>query len=142
MDKKIYYSIVSSVRFSRNEENRRLIEEYIQKGETHFLTREDDYGDCFEVDFEKIIPEDENENWILETVIDFAKKYKITEFELWKKHEGESTYNKGFGIAIEGFMENPIVKFKEVYSGSLVDWNLSRNKGKQTYEKIYFKLSL
>ncbi|OWT48573.1 DUF5514 family protein [Bacillus sp. K2I17] len=142
MDKKIYYSIVSSVRFSRNEENRRLIEEYIQKGETHFLTREDDYGDCFEVDFEKIIPEDENENWILETVIDFAKKYKITEFELWKKHEGETTYNKGFGIAIEGFMESPIVKFKEVYSGSLEDWNLSWNKGKQTYEKIYFKLAL
>ncbi|EJR50158.1 hypothetical protein IIO_06471 [Bacillus cereus VD115] len=142
MDKKIYYSIVSSVRFSRNAESRRLIEEYIQKGETHFLTREDDYGNCFEVDFEKVITEEKNENWLLETIIDFAKKYKITEFELWKKHEGETTYNKGFGIAIEGFMENPIVKFKEVYSGSSEDWNLSWNKGKQSYEKIYFKLAL
>ncbi|WP_309411805.1 DUF5514 family protein [Bacillus cereus] len=142
MSNKVYYSIVSSVRFSRNEENRRLIEEYIQKGETHFLTREDDYSDCFEVDFEKVITEEKNENWLLETIIDFAKKYKITEFELWKKHEGEITYSKGFGIVIEGFMENPIVKFKEVYSGSLEDWNLSWNKGKQTYEKIYFKLSL
>lgn len=142
MSEKNYYSIVSSVRFSRNEENRRLIEEYIQKGEVHFLTREDDYGDCFEVDFEKVITEEVNEDWILETVIDFVKKYKITEFELWKKHERESTYNKGFGISIEGFMENPIVKFKEVYSGSLEDWNLSWSKGKQTYEKIYFKLAL
>ncbi|HDR6259358.1 TPA: DUF5514 family protein [Bacillus cereus] len=139
---KIFYSIVSSVRFSRNEENRRLIEEYIQKGEMHFLIREDDYGNCFEVDFEKVIAEERDENWLLETIIDFAKKYKITEFELWKKHEGETTYNKGFGIAIEGFMENPIVKLKEVYSGSLEDWNLSWNKGKQTYEKIYFKLAL
>ncbi|WP_406904368.1 DUF5514 family protein [Bacillus cereus] len=142
MAKKIYYSIVSSVRFSRNEENRRLIEEYIQKGEMHFLIREDDYGNCFEVDFEKVIAEEKDENWLLETIIDFAKKYKITEFELWKKHEGETTYNKGFGITIEGFMENPIVKLKEVYSGSLEDWNLSWNKGKQTYEKIYFKLAL
>ncbi|MCU4771058.1 DUF5514 family protein [Bacillus toyonensis] len=142
MDKKIYYSIVSSVRFSRNEENRRLIEEYIQKGETHFLTREDDYGNCFEVDFEKEVPVTVNENWILEMAIDFAKKYKITEFELWKKHKDDSTYDKGFGIVIEGSMDNPIIKFKEVYSGSLEDWNLSWNKGKQTYEKIYFKLAL
>jgi hypothetical protein len=44
MKEKTYYSIVSSVRFSRNEENRRLIEEYIKKGENHFLTREDDVG--------------------------------------------------------------------------------------------------
>ncbi|MED2067469.1 DUF5514 family protein, partial [Bacillus thuringiensis] len=108
----------------------------------HFLTREDDYGDCFEVDFEKAITEEVNEDWILETVIDFAKKYKITEFELWKKHEDESTYNKGFGIAIEGFMKNPIIKYKEAYSGSLEDWNLSWKKGRQTYEKIYFKLAL
>ncbi|MEB9625633.1 DUF5514 family protein, partial [Bacillus cereus] len=69
MSNKIYYSIVSSVRFSRNEENRGLIEKYIQKGETHFLTREDDYGDCFEVDFERAITEEVNEDWILETVI-------------------------------------------------------------------------
>lgn len=139
---KVYYSIVSTVRFSRNEENRRRIEEYIQKGETHFLTREDDYGACFEVDFEKVITEEINENWILETVIDFAKKYKITEFELWKKHESDSTYDKGFGIAIEGSMENPIIKFKEVYAGSLDDWSLSWNKGKKSYERIYFKLAL
>lgn len=142
MSNKVYYSIVSSTRFSRNEENRTIIEESIKKGENHFLIRNDDYGECFEVDFEKQITEEENENWILETVIDLAKKYKITEFELWKKHENESTYNKGFGIAIEGFMENPIIKFKEVYSGSLEDWNLSWKKGKQTYEKIYFKLAL
>lgn len=142
MDQKVYYSIVSTVRFSRNEENKRIIEEYIQKGETHFLTREDDYGDCFEVDFEKAITEEVNEAWILETVIDFAKKYKITEFELWKKHEGEPTYDKGFGIVIVGSMDNPILKFKEVYSGSLEDWNITWGKGKQTYEKIYFKLAL
>ncbi|WP_413565434.1 DUF5514 family protein [Bacillus sp. 3P20] len=142
MNSKVYYSIVSTVRFSRNEENRRRIEEYIQKGETHFLTREDDYGDCFEVDFEKEVPVTVNENWILEMAIDFAKKYKITEFELWKKYKDDSTYDKGFGIVIEGSMDNPIIKFKEVYSGSLADWNLSWNKGKQTYEKIYFKLAL
>ncbi|HFJ9306745.1 TPA: DUF5514 family protein [Bacillus cereus] len=142
MNSKVYYSIVSTVRFSRNEENRRLIEEYIQKGETHFITREDDYGDCFEVDLVKEMAEEVTENWILETVIDFAKKYKITEFELWKKHEGISTYDKGFGIVIEGSMDNPIIKFKEVYSGSLEDWDLSWSKGKQTYEKIYFKLAL
>ncbi|WP_309260498.1 DUF5514 family protein [Bacillus cereus] len=142
MNSKVCYSIVSTVRFSRNEENRRLIEEYIQKGETHFLTREDDYGDCFEVDFEKEVPVTVNENWILEMAIDFAKKYKITEFELWKKHKDDSNYDKGFGIVIEGSMDNPIIKFKEVYSGSLEDWNLSWNKGKQTYEKIYFKLAL
>lgn len=142
MGNKGYYSIVSSVRFSRNEENRRLIEEYIQKGETHFLTREDDYGDCFVVDFEKEITEEVNENWILETVINFAKKYKITEFELWKKDIADSVYDKGFGITIEGSMENPIIKFKEVYSGLLEDWKLSWSKGKQTYEKVYFKLAL
>ncbi|TXR91720.1 hypothetical protein DN390_28805 [Bacillus sp. SH7-1] len=142
MNSKVYYSIVSTVRFSRNEENRRLIEEYIQKGETHFITREDDYGDCFEVDLVKEMAEEVTENWMLETVIDFAKKYKITEFELWKKHEGVSTYDKGFGIVIEGSMDNPIIKFKEVYSGSLEDWDLSWSKGKQTYEKIYFKLAL
>ncbi|TKI79817.1 DUF5514 family protein [Bacillus mycoides] len=142
MNRKVYYSIVSSVRFSRNEENRRLIEEYIKKGENDFLTREDDYGDCFEIDFKKAITEEVSENWILETVIGFAKKYKITEFELWKKHEDDSTYDKGFGIAIEGSMDNPIIKFKEVYSGSLEDWNLSWSKGKQTYERIYFKLAL
>ncbi|QWG93266.1 DUF5514 family protein [Bacillus toyonensis] len=142
MKGKVFYSIVSTVRFSRNEENRRIIEEYIQKGETHFLTREDDYGDCFEVDLEKITNEEVNENWILETVIDFAKKYKITEFELWKKHESDSTYDKGFGIVIVGSMDNPILKFKEVYSGSLEDWNITWGKGKQSYEKIYFKLAL
>ncbi|AJI09054.1 DUF5514 family protein [Bacillus cereus] len=142
MEMKTYYSIVSTVRFSRNEENRRLIEEYIKKGETHFLTREDDYGECFEVDLVKEMAEEVTENWLLEMVIGFAKKYKITEFELWKKHKEDSTYDKGFGIVIEGSMENPIIKFKEVYSGSLEDWNLSWNKGKQTYEKIYFKLAL
>lgn len=142
VSRKIYYSIVSTVRFSRNEENRRLIEEYIQKGETHFITREDDYGDCFEVDLVKEMAEEVTENWLLETVIDFAKKYKITEFELWKKHEGVSTYDKGFGIVIEGSIDNPIIKFKEVYSGSLEDWDLTWSKGKQTYEKIYFKLAL
>ncbi|PFR45244.1 hypothetical protein COK29_31435, partial [Bacillus cereus] len=36
MDSKIYYSIVSSIRFSRNEENRRIIEEHIKKGEPNF----------------------------------------------------------------------------------------------------------
>lgn len=142
MNSKVYYSIVSTVRFSRNEENRRLIEEYIQKGETYFITREDDYGDCFEVDLVKEMAEEVTENWILETVIDFAKKYKITEFELWKKHEGVSIYDKGFGIVIEGSMDNPIIKFKEFYSGSLEDWDLSWSKGRQTYEKIYFKLTL
>jgi hypothetical protein len=142
MEMKTYYSIVSTVRFSRNEENRRLIEEYIKKGETHFLTREDDYGECFEVDLVKEMAKEATENWLLEMVIDFAKKYKITEFELWKKHKEDSTYDKGFGIVIEGSMDNPIIKFKEVYSGSLEDWNLSWNKGKQTYEKIYFKLAL
>lgn len=142
MDRKIYYSIVSSVRFSRNEENRRLIGEYIQKGETHFLTRDDDYGDCFEVDLEKEIDVEISENWLLEMVINFAKKYKITEFEIWKKYEDDSAYDKGFGIVIEGSMDNPIIKFKEVYSGPLEDWNLSWSKGKQTYEKIYFKLAL
>ncbi|MEB9507587.1 DUF5514 family protein [Bacillus anthracis] len=142
MNNKVYYSIVSTVRFSRNEENRRLIEEYIKKGETHFLTREDDYGDCFEVDLVKEMAEEVTENWLLEMVIDFAKKYKITEFELWKKHEEDSTYDKGFGIVIEGSMDNPIIKFREVYSGSLEDWALSWNKGKQSYEKIYFKLAL
>ncbi|MGE7869336.1 DUF5514 family protein [Bacillus paramycoides] len=142
MEKKFYYSIVSSVRFSRNEENRRLIEENIQKGEMYFLTREDDYGDCFEVDFEKEIAVEVSENWLLETVIDFARKYKITEFELWKKHEGDSTYDKGFGIVIEGSMDNPIIKFKEIYSGSLDDWNLSWIKGERTYEKLYVKQAL
>lgn len=39
-------------------------------------------------------------------------------------------------------MENPIVKLKEVYSGSLEDWNLSWSKGKKIYEKVYFKLAL
>lgn len=142
LEKKVYYSIVSSVRFSRNEENRTIIEENIKKGENYFLIRKDDYCECFEVDFEKQITEEENENWLLETVIDFAKKYKITEFELWKKHEGDSTYDKGFGIVIVGSMDNPILKFKEVYSGSLEDWNITWGKGKQNYEKIYFKLSL
>lgn len=142
VEKKVYYSIVSSTRFSRNEENRSIIEESIKKGENHFLIRNDDYGECFEVDFEKNITEEENENWILEAVIDFAKKYRITEFELWKKHEGDPTYDKGFGIVIEGSMENPILKFKEVYSGSLDDWNITWGKGKQIYEKIYFKLAL
>ncbi|HFR4221484.1 DUF5514 family protein [Bacillus sp. A260] len=142
MEKKVYYSIVSSTRFSRNEQNRTIIEENIKKGENHFLIRNDDYGECFEVDFEKNMTEEENENWILETVIDFAKKYRITEFELWKKQEGDPTYDKGFGIVIEGSMENPILKFKEVYSGSLDDWNITWGKGKQTYEKIYFKLAL
>lgn len=142
MEMKTYYSIVSTVRFSRNEENRRLIEEYIKKGETHFLTREDDYGDCFEVDLVKEMAEEVTENWLLETVIDFAKKYNITEFELWKKHKEDSTYDKGFGIVIEGSMDNPIIKFKEVYSGSLEDWNLSWSKGKKIYEKVYFKLAL
>lgn len=102
MDKKIYYSIVSSVRFSRNEENRRLIEEYIQKSETHFLTREDDYGDCFEVDLTKEMAEEETENWLLETVIDFAKKYKITEFELWKKHESDLLITKVLESQLRG----------------------------------------
>ncbi|PEF45142.1 hypothetical protein CON22_17815 [Bacillus cereus] len=142
MNNKVYYSIVSSVRFSRNEENRRLIEGYIRKGEPHFLTREDDYGDCFEVDFERVITEEVNENWILETTIDIAKKYKITEFELWKKHEGDSTYDIGFGIVIEGVMENPIVKFKETYSGSLDDWDLTWIKGERIYKKIYVKQEL
>lgn len=142
VEKKVYYSIVSSTRFSRIEENRTIIEENIKKGENHFLIRNDDYGECFEVDFEKNMTEEENENSILETVIDFAKKYRITEFELWKKQEGDPTYDKGFGIVIEGSMENPILKFKEVYSGSLDDWNITWGKGKQTYEKIYFKLAL
>lgn len=142
VEKKVCYSIVSSTRFSRNEENRSIIEENIKKGENHFLIRNDDYGECFEVDFEKPISEEENENWILEAVIDFAERYKITEFELWKKHEDDSTYDKGFGIVIVGSMDNPILKFKEVYSGSLEDWNITWGKGKQTYEKIYFKLAL
>ncbi|WP_324254001.1 DUF5514 family protein, partial [Bacillus anthracis] len=53
MEKKVYYSIVSSTRFSRNEENRTIIEDNIKKGENHFLIRNDEYGECFEVDFEK-----------------------------------------------------------------------------------------
>ncbi|PGX11838.1 DUF5514 family protein [Bacillus sp. AFS033286] len=138
MKGKVYYSIVSSVRFSRNEENRRVIEEYTKKGETHFLTREDDYGDCFEVDFEKVINEEVNENWLLENIKEFAEKYKITEFEVWKKHEGNSVFDKGFGITVEGTMDGPIIKFKESYSGTLDDWNFSWIKGQRTYEKIYF----
>lgn len=63
VEKKVCYSIVSSTRFSRNEENRSIIEENIKKGENHFLIRNDDYGECFEVDFEKPISEEENENW-------------------------------------------------------------------------------
>ena len=52
VEKKVCYSIVSSTRFSRNEENRSIIEENIKKGENHFLIRNDDYGECFEVHFE------------------------------------------------------------------------------------------
>ncbi|MFP3414329.1 DUF5514 family protein [Bacillus sp. SIMBA_074] len=138
MEGKVCYSIVSSVRFSRNEENRRLIENYIKKGEPNFVIRGDDYGECFEVDCEKNITEEVNENWLLENIKEFAKKYKITEFEVWKKHEGNSVFDKGFGITVEGTMNGPIIKFKESYSGTLDDWNFSWIKGQRTYEKIYF----
>ncbi|EJQ36021.1 hypothetical protein IEE_05497 [Bacillus cereus BAG5X1-1] len=138
MEGKVCYSIVSSVRFSRNEENRRLIENYIKKGEPNFVMREDDYGECFEVDYEKTITEEVNENWLLENIKEIAKKYKITEFEVWKKYEGNSVFDKGFGITVEGTMDGPIIKFKESYSGTLDDWNFSWIKGQRTYEKIYF----
>ncbi|EJQ43589.1 hypothetical protein IEQ_04917 [Bacillus cereus BAG6X1-2] len=60
MHSKIYYSIVSSVRFSRNEENRRIIEENIKKGEPNFVIRADGYGECFEMDIEKVEQKDFN----------------------------------------------------------------------------------
>ncbi|PFE70781.1 hypothetical protein CN316_11435 [Bacillus cereus] len=142
MNSKVYYSIVSCVRFSRNEENRKVITDYIKKGEPNFLTRSDDYGECFEVDYEKDLTEEVDENWLLEKVIEYVKKYKITEFELWKKYGGESIYNIGIGIIIEGLTDNPIIKFKESYAGSLDGWNLSWIKGERTYEKIYVKQAL
>ncbi|MBE7106129.1 hypothetical protein FT637_24910 [Bacillus cereus] len=142
MSNKVYYSIVSSVRFSRNEENRKVITDCIKKGELNFLTRSDDYGECFEVDYEKDITEEVDENWLLEKVIEYVKKYKITEFELWKKHEEESIYNIGFGITIEGSTDKPIIKCKESYAGSLDDWNLSWIKGERTYEKTYVQRAL
>lgn len=142
MDTKVYYSIVSSVRFSRNEENRRIIEEHIKKGELNFLIREDDYGECFEMDIQKGNAAEINEDWLLEKVIELAKKYKITEFELWKKNEGDPIYDKGFGIAVESLMDNPMIKFKETYSGALDDWKLSWMKGEKIYKKIYVKQEL
>ncbi|MBU4643064.1 DUF5514 family protein [Bacillus toyonensis] len=142
MNTKVYYSIVSSVRFSRNEENRRIIEEHIKKGEPNFLIREDDYGECFEMDIENNSTAGINEDWLLEKVIELAKKYKITEFELWKKNEGDPIYDKGIGIEIEAFIGNLGVKFKESYSGSLDDWKLSWVKGEKIYKKIYVKQEL
>ncbi|PFM62716.1 hypothetical protein COJ48_18395 [Bacillus cereus] len=139
MERKVYYSIVSSVRFSRNEENRRIIEEHIKKGEPNFLIREDDYGECFEMDIEKESAAEVNEDWLLEKVIELAKKYNITEFELWKKNEESDLYDKGIGIGIEPFIGSLGVKFKESYSGTLKDWEFSWSNGKQLYEKLYFE---
>lgn len=139
MDTKVYYSIVSSVRFSRNEENRRIIEDHIKKGEPNFVVREDDYGECFEMDIEKDSAEEVNEDWLLEKVIELAKKYKITEFELWKKSEDDDLYDKGIGIEIEAFIGSLGVKFKESYSGTLNDWEFSWINGKQVYEKLYME---
>lgn len=65
------------------------------------------------------------------------------ENEVQSKNKSSYAANKNLPLVkIEGSMENPIIKFKEVYSGSLDDWELSWSKGKQTYEKIYFKLAL
>ncbi|PGZ34558.1 hypothetical protein COE50_06090 [Bacillus anthracis] len=138
MNREIHYSIVSSVRFTRCEKNRKIIEENFEKGETNFVRREDGYGDCFEMDLVKRSPDDANEDWLLDQVISLAKRYKITEFELWKKNEEDAIYEKGIGIEIIPSIDILGVKYKESYSGSLSDWNFSWSNGQLLYEKLYF----
>lgn len=121
----VYYNILSSAELNWEENNKIIIKECMKKGEGNFSDHGGDYGECFSMDYKKNISEEENENWIFDKVIEFAKKYNITEFEMWKKYGEGAPYNIGFGVYLEGSMDNPTIKLREVYLGSLEDWNLS-----------------
>lgn len=44
---------------------------------------------------------------------------------MWKKYGEDALYEIGFGVYLEGSLVNPTIKLREVYLGSLEDWNLS-----------------
>ncbi|MEK4787993.1 MULTISPECIES: DUF5514 family protein [Bacillus] len=121
----VYYNILSSAGLNWEDENIAIIEEFMKKGDANFKDHGGDYGACFDVTYKHNISKEIDEEWLFEKVIEFAKKYKITEFEMWKKYGEGGPYEIGFGIYLEGSLENPTIKLREVYLGSLEDWNLS-----------------
>ncbi|OUB46656.1 hypothetical protein BK741_18225 [Bacillus thuringiensis serovar iberica] len=121
----VHYNILSSAGLNWEDENIAIIEEFMKKGDANFKDHGGDYGACFDVTYKHNINKEIDEEWLFEKVIEFAKKYKITEFEMWKKYGEGGPYEIGFGIYLEGSLENPTIKLREVYLGSLEDWNLS-----------------
>ncbi|MEB9380248.1 DUF5514 family protein [Bacillus cereus] len=121
----VYYNILSSAKLNWEDKNKELIEEFMKKGDANFKNHGGDYGACFDVNFSHHISKEIDEDWLFDKVIEFAKKYKITEFEMWKKYGKGDLYEIGFGIYLEASLDNPTIKLREVYLGSLADWNLS-----------------
>ncbi|MEK4593622.1 MULTISPECIES: DUF5514 family protein [unclassified Bacillus (in: firmicutes)] len=121
----VYYTILSSAGLNWEDENIAIIEEFMKKKDANFKDHGGDYGACFDVTYKHHISKEIDEEWLFEKVIEFAKKYKITEFEMWKKYGEDALYEIGFGVYLEGSLVNPTIKLREVYLGSLEDWNLS-----------------
>ncbi|MBU4642991.1 DUF5514 family protein [Bacillus toyonensis] len=121
----VFYNILSSAELNWEEHNKLIIKELMNKGESNFSNHGGDYGECLSIDYKKDISEEIDENWLFDKVIEFAKKYNITEFEMWKKYGEGGLYDIGFGIYLEDSLDNPTIKLREVYLGSLEDWNLS-----------------
>ncbi|MEB9507588.1 DUF5514 family protein [Bacillus anthracis] len=119
----VYYNIISSAKLNWEENNQKIIKEYMRKGEENFCDHGGDYGVCLSIDYKKDISAEVNEDWIIDTILELAKRYKITEFELWKKYGWDDIYEIGLGIYLEGPLDSPTIKIREVYLGWLEDWN-------------------
>ncbi|KLV18472.1 hypothetical protein ABW01_13585 [Bacillus anthracis] len=124
--KEVHYSITSSAELNWEDENIALIRELVRKKEPFFITRDDDYGECFEMNFTKPISEEQNEEWIIDKVIEFYQTYGITELELWKTYGEHIAYAAGVRMVIQETDDGTYLDMREVYVGFSDDWNFLR----------------
>ncbi|HDR4587737.1 TPA: DUF5514 family protein [Bacillus cytotoxicus] len=124
--KEVHYSITSSAELNWEDENIALIRELVIKKEPFFITRDDDYGECFEMNFTKPISEEQNEEWIIDKVIEFYQTYGITELELWKTYGEHIAYAAGVRMVIQETDDGTYLDMREVYVGFSDDWNFLR----------------